>query len=342
MRSLFFIILLALSPVEENQLEQIRIGTIDFFGCSGIDLQKVRKVLPIVEGDELSFDALGGKIEGIPGVIHRATGQPPSDIGVVCCDDNNDWVLYIGLSGRIPIYNSQPNGNIRLSEDILDLLNEFQNVYQEGAMKGILSEDQSRGYALSDYPPARAIQLKMRSFALVNEGMLQDVLMNSSDDRHRQASAQLIGYSRQSESQAKALSYAIKDHDEAVRNNALRALWLIVESKPEMAKYISLDNICELLQSGSWSDLNKASLLLSAMTKNRDRDMLINLCRDKVMERLIEIARWRFTGHSEPAKYILGRIAGIKEEELHQLVKDENLKEIIDKLPDSPENGFDL
>ena len=69
--------------------------------------------------------------------------------------------------------------------------------------------------------------------------------------------------------------------------------------------------------------------------------MLINLRRDEVLERLIEIARWKFTGHSEPARFILGRIAGIKEEELRQLVENKNLKEIIDKLSDSPENGFD-
>jgi len=197
------------------------------------------------------------------------------------------------------------------------------------------------GYALSDYPPARAIQLKMRSFALANEVLLQNVLMNSSDDHHREVSAQIIGYSLQSESQARALSYAVKDQDEAVRNNALRALWLIVESNPEMAKNVSIGNICELLQSGSWSDLNKASLLLSAMTKIRDQDMLISLRQDEVLERLIEIARWSFTGHNEPARYILGRIAGINEERLQQLVKDENLKEIIDKLPDNPENYFD-
>jgi hypothetical protein len=35
---------------------------------------------------------------------------------------------------------------------------------------------------------------------------------------------------------------------------------------------------------------------------------------------LIEISKWRSVGHAIPARFVLGRIAGIPEERLQQLV----------------------
>jgi hypothetical protein len=273
------------------------------------------------------------KFDQIPEAIKLVIGHLPTDISPACCDSQNKWMIYIGLSGKTLNFNKKPNGNIRLPADAFHLYEEFWPVYQEGVLKGILAEDQSKGYALSEYPPARSIQLKTRSYALANEALLCNVLENSADDQHRMAAAQMLGYARQSESQIKTLVQAAKDQNGTVRNNAIRALWLLVVANPKLAKHIPIENIAECLQSGSWDDLNKGSLLLSAMTQSRDKKILQSLQWKDVLERVIEIARWKFYGHSEGARLILGRIAGIEEKSLQQLVSKGTAEEIIDKLP---------
>jgi hypothetical protein len=67
---------------------------------------------------------------------------------------------------------------------------------------------------------------------------------------------------RQSSSQIAALVHASRDSNSGVRNNATRALLVLAESNPKRAKEIPADKFIELLLSGTWTDLNKASGLL--------------------------------------------------------------------------------
>ncbi len=67
------------------------------------------------------------------------------------------------------------------------------------------------------------------------------------------------------------------------------------------------------------NDLSKASNLLNAITKSRNAKILARLRQKEVLDRLIEIARWR--SHAKPARYIPGRIpAGSDERRLAQLI----------------------
>jgi hypothetical protein len=63
----------------------------------------------------------------------------------------------------------------------------------------------------------------------------------------------------------------------------------------------------------------------------RDPTLLARLRRPEVLERLIEMARWR-TGHAESARNLLGRIAGIEEDRLARLVAEGQVDEIIAAL----------
>jgi hypothetical protein len=74
-----------------------------------------------------------------------------------------------------------------------------------------------------------------------------------------------------------------------------------------------------LLRSGSWSDHNKASLVLVALTTSRDPQVLAQL-RTEVLDSLLEMGRWRSIGHAEAALTILGRMAGIDEDTLNKLI----------------------
>jgi hypothetical protein len=74
-----------------------------------------------------------------------------------------------------------------------------------------------------------------------------------------------------------------------------------------------------LMRSGAWSDHNKASLVLVALTTTRDARMLTQL-RAEALDPLLEMARWRNIGHAEAALTVLGRMAGIEEDALQKLI----------------------
>jgi hypothetical protein len=307
------------------------IGEIEFFGYSRFDLNKVRAVLPFHEKDRFNGETFARKVEPAREAIKQVIGQSPTDIGLVCCDGQGNWIIFIGLSGKTTHYNPPPGGATRLPDSALKLYDRFIKVLMESVQQGEFAEDRSTGYALSAHPPLRSIQMEMRAYAVGHETLLRDVLETSADERQRIAAAELIGYAQQSKSQITALVRATHDSNGTVRNNATRALIVLAESNPKVASEIPAEGFIEQLLSGTWTDLNKAGGLLSSITRSRDAKLLAQLRRREVLDRLIEIARWR--SHGEDARYILGRIAEIDESRLRQLVRAGQVEAIINELP---------
>jgi HEAT repeat protein len=198
-------------------------------------------------------------------------------------------------------------------------------------MKGHAMEDDSEGFTLTNEPKARRAELAIREYALRNETLILQVLASSSDARHRAIAAQMLGYGRQSDEQIDALVRASLDADDGVRNDAVRALGVLAGVKPNLAQRIPPELFVRLLRSGTWSDHNKASLLLLALTKRRDPRVLAPL-RTEALDSLVEMARWRNTGHAFAALSILGRIAGLDEDTLNKLIDAGRSDTIISKL----------
>jgi len=111
----------------------------------------------------------------------------------------------------------------------------------------------------------------------------------------------------------------------------VRALEVLADAKPSLAKRIPAEAFVRLLRSGAWSDHNKASLLLVALTKSRDPKVL-TLLRIEALDPLVEMARWRSLGHAEAALSILGRIAGLEEDSLDKLIEAGQADTIINKV----------
>jgi len=86
-----------------------------------------------------------------------------------------------------------------------------------------------------------------------------------------------------------------------------------------------------LLRSGAWSDHNKASLVLMALTTTRDPQLLAQRRAD-ALDPLLEMGRWRNIGHAEAALMILGRMAGIEEATLKQLIDAGQIATILAKF----------
>lgn len=313
-----------------------RIGEIEFFGYAGIDLIKVRASLPVREGDP--FDASDVKvfetIERIKEAINASTSRPPTDVAPVCCDDQGNYMIYIGLAGnstRKTAYNAAPKGVLSLPPNILSLYKESMELSSSLVAQGRATEDRSKGYALSTEESLRTIQLKIRDFALRHERLLSQVLRSSADPQQRTVAAHLMGYALQSRSQIADLVWATRDAHDAVRNNAIRALGVLAESNSKFAKHIPAEPFIEMLNSGVWTDRNKGGYVLEQLSKSRS-PKLLSLLRSQALEALIQMARWRSSGHAGPARTMLGRIAGIEENRLKQIVAAGEIDEILNSL----------
>jgi hypothetical protein len=314
-----------------------QLGEIDFFGYKGFDLAVIRSALPFHEGDLFppakakSSDELKRQVGE---KVRQAIGREPTSVSFVCCDSKQRWTVYIGLPGesyQSLSFDRAPNGDIRLPKAALTLYGKMDNAWAGAVNKGHATEDDSQGFALTNDPTARAAELAIREYALRNETLILQVLASSSDAPQRAVAAQMVGYGRQWDEQIGALVRASLDSDDDVRNNAIRALEVLANGKPDLASRIPPEPFVRLIRSGAWGDHNKASLLLVALTKSRDPNLLSSLRRD-ALDSLVEMARWRNPGHAYAALLILGRIAGIGEDSLSKLIDAGDTDVVIGKL----------
>ncbi len=313
-----------------EQDQDKHIGEIEFYGYGGIDVLKVRAALPLHEGDEFpaSSEANLEVVERIKQTVEKTLGYEPTDVEAVCCDERGEGMIYIGLPGsssRSIAYSRAPRGRVRLPSRIVDLYEQYLDALREAVTQ---AEDHSKGYALSLDPSLRAKQLAIRNYAIHHERHVSRVLKLSSDAEQRTVAAHVLGYVHQSKEQIAALVRASRDADEGVRNDAARALIVLAESDPKVASLIPSLQFIEMLSSPFWTDRNKASNLLGVLSRNRDPKLLEQL-RAQALQPLIEMARWRNPGHAYSAQIMLGRIAGIEEMRLLQLLRDRQVEAII-------------
>jgi hypothetical protein len=299
--------------------DRVRVGEIEFFGYKGMDVDAVRAALPIHEGEEVrnSSDEWKRKIAG---KVKQTIGREPTDVDSVCCDSTLRWMIYIGLPGESsqPLaFNPAPSGAVRFPAEVVKLSEAAGNALMQVVMReGHAAEDDSKGYMLSNDPVARNKQLEILEYAQAHEPLILQVLATSPDAAHRTIAAGFLAYAGQSDEQLDAFVKACLDPYAPVRNNATRALAVLLSAKPELTRRISMEPFIRLLKSGTWTDNNKASLLLVALTNSRDPAALQQL-RAEALDTLIEMARWR-TDHGRVGRLLLGRIAGIEEAKLAQ------------------------
>jgi len=333
---LSLILLLVFVTAVFSQNNVIRISKIEFFGTNSQSVENLTKSLPYKEGDETSIVAIPETSARLKQAIKQATGNEPTDVAIVCCDEGG-LMIYIGLNRGIAShfkYNPEPRGASHLPQNILELYQQamdltFEAVPKEGG------NEQSSGFALSTYPPLRAKELALREYALRNEPLVRHVLKRSADATHRAAAATLLGYARNSSRQIAALIQASHDVNDGVRNNAVRALGELAASGAKIASQIPPDDFVEMLNSETWTDRNKGAFLLEKLTATRDKRLLSQL-RQQALASLVEMARWRNAGHASNPLMILGRVAGIEENRLIELVTQGNVEKIVSEVNKAP------
>lgn len=321
------------TALAQAELRPARVGFIEFYGIGGLDVDKVRAALPVHEGETfptlVALDAMKPRIEE---AVRRVTGRPTTDINIVS-PGRDEWLIYIGLSGasvKSFRFNPAPKGTARLPEAALEVYRQVDAAFLSAMQRGATGEDDSKGYMLSSNDAElRAKQMAMHEYAARHEDVIRSVLRTSADKEQRQIAAEMLGYANQSGRQIADLVWASHDPDETVRNNATRALGVLARSDPKVAARIPAARFIEMLNSGRWTDRNKAGLLLYALSKWREPKLLAAL-RAQALESLLEMARWR-SGHAYGARTMLGRIAGIEETRLQKLVPDDAQLEVIVK-----------
>jgi hypothetical protein len=291
------------------------IGVIDFYGLRTRTEQQVRAALQIKEGGTLTSEPKEAKrrLEALPGVV-------AASINFGCCEAGKA-TLYVGIAEKgapLIAFRPAPQGKVRLPQEVTQAGEDFQKAHMEAILKGNSGEDDSEGHMLMSDPAARAVQERFLTFAARDLKLLRDVLHQSEDAEQRALAAQVIAYAKDKQAVVNDLVEAMRDPAEGVRNNAMRALAVMAESAAQKTNHpirIPVRPFIEMLNSVEWTDRNKSSLALLRLTKQRDPAVLSEL-RQKALPSLIEMARWKVSGHAYPPFFLLGRVAGFSENEI--------------------------
>lgn len=292
-----------------------RIASIEFYGHRKVDLKDLQKALGLKVGDPLpgSKGEVEDRLNGVGNVVE-------SHISAVCCEGKG-VILYVGIEERGATHfevRSPPEGPVLLPEEVYTAYTRYLTLLQEAVQKGQAGDNLSEGHSLIEYAPARALQLEFIRLAETYLAALRNVLKNSSDEDHRAAAAAILGYANDKRRVLPDLQAAMKDPASTVRNNAMRALTafaVLGERDPESGIRVSPTWFIEMLNSLAWTDRNKSSLALVTLTEKRDPAAMEQL-RDRALESLAEMARWRNPSHAFAPFVLLGRAAGAREEEI--------------------------
>ena len=328
--------------VTSSQAQQGHVRIIDFFSTEGMDVEKARSVLPIHQGDELTKDQWPGIEKEIRRTLENDLGKKPTDVQIFWA--NTGAIILIGLGGANSHFRTiaAPTGKTCLSKEAVRILNDAWNAWAEAQRKAVetgdkrlAEEDDSRGYALLDNPAVRSKQLVLRQYAIHHEQSIERALLFCGNVEQRQAAGGLLGYSLKSKRQTAALVHAGHDPDDEVRNNALKSLYVLAHSSGKTASEIPAQGLIDLLNSGLYTDRSKAYPLLEIITSTRDPELLRRL-RSECLPSLIEIARWQHQGYARLSLLMLGRIAGIDEARIDQLIESGKGEDLITAASNMP------
>ena len=292
------------------------IGIIDFYGLNRLSQAEARQALTFKEGDLISFGdgqrapflAESERRCRVCPACRRRERTSSVAIGVARLSTSASW----RMARPSCIFERRRQGHHASPPDVAAADDEFSAALVAAVQRGDTEEDRSQGHALNHDPRMRVVQERFIEYAERDLPLLRRVLRESSDPTHRALAAQVLGYAADKQSVVDDLVDALGDPFDEVRNNAMRTLLVFAEAAPSPSQRVPrvpYQPFIGLLNSPVWSDRNKASLALMALSEKRDPALLALLRRDALAS-LIEMARWKNAGHAQAAFIIVGRIAG--------------------------------
>jgi hypothetical protein len=297
------------------------IGIIDFYGLRKVPRQQVEKALGLKEGDLVTQAA--SVVSNVVRRLKRIPGVVDARLEPVCCDAQGKSILFVGIEEKgTPhrAFRPPPTTTASLPREMVETYHRFQDAWDEAVRKGDATEDLSQGHSLVSDPAVRALQEQFPAYAATHLETLRHVLRNAADAEQRQIATWIIGYAPKKRDVVNDLTYALTDADEGVRNNATRALGAFAAfaaRAPEQGIRIEPTPFIAMLNSITWTDRNKALMVLMYLTEKRSATVLEAL-RKRALPSLVEMARWKSPGHAFPAYLLLGRVAGLGDNEMMQ------------------------
>jgi hypothetical protein len=290
-------------------------GDINFYGLRKLTPGKVLSTLALKTGDPLppSKGDVEDQLELMPGVA-------AARLEAVCCDGPNA-ILFIGIEERgSPHFDTRqpPSGTATLPEDVMAAYREYMGAVERAAQLGTAAEDLTAGESHLADPAARRLEEQFAALAAERIDVLRDVLRNGSEPDERAVAAAVIGYAPKKEDAIKDLQYAMQDFEPAVRANAVRAMMAIAvlaQKRPELGLRIEPTWMVEMLNSIVLGDRQQAARALVTLTEQRNEATLA-LVRERALPALVDMARWKTLRYALPAYLLVGRVAGLPEEEL--------------------------
>ena len=295
-----------------------RLGSVEIYGVRKASLEKIRNAVGAKPGGLLpARQDVEDRVDKVPGVlVARAEAT--------CCVDNR-MVLYVGVAepdGPQVDYHPEPQGADTLAQDILDNYHAFLESLPTTIRAKSADEDFTAGYSLIADSETRAIQEKFRPLVARDLLLIDRVLRDSADPEQRTAAAYILQYTPRGPHTTKimvdGLQYALRDPDENVRANAMRALKAVaIGAKVHPNQEIRLEPtwFIELMNSIVFADRRDAALALVNLTENRDLGTL-ELLRGRALNSVIEMAKWHDLKTALPAFILAGRLAGLEEKEI--------------------------
>jgi len=300
-----------------------KIGVIDFYGLRTVPEAEVRKVLGVTEDGPLprSKGDTELAIEDLDGVVLAR-------LQAICCDEGKA-ILYVGIEEKgAPhfSYRNPPADLVVLPAGIHETYVLFLSALNQAVRDQEVEEDLTNGHSLMRNAAARSHQEEFIELAAAHLDLLRDVLRNSVDTEHRAIAAYVIGYAPEKEKVVDDLLYALRDPDDTVRDNAMRALAAIevlAKQRPALKIEIPPTWLVEMLNSIIWTDRTAAAVNLVNLSEHRDEEVLTQL-KERSLDSLLDMARWKHLPHALPAYILLGRVLGMEEERIQAEWSSEN------------------
>lgn len=330
---LLTIFLLSLAPV---LAQAPRVSSIDFYGLEHTPENRLRKALGVREGQTLpgSKGDLEEKLEAVPGVVR-------AHIDAVCCEAGGGVTLYVGIEERGARHfelRDPPDGTATLPETVMENYDRFLRALAAASRDGEAAEDLSHGHSLMQNREARSLQEVFLGYADLYAADLKSVLRTSAGEHQRAAAAYILGYAAKKASVIPDLQYALTDPDDSVRTNATRALnaiAVLASRQPGLGLRVQPTWFIEMLNSLQWSDRLQAARTLVTLTETRDPGVLDTL-RERGLASLAGMARWKHLGQALPAFLLLGRVAGVSEQEIQDAWVKGDRESVIDRALNPP------
>jgi hypothetical protein len=332
-------LLLLLLCLEHVLSQTTQVGIIDYYGPRPVNA-KFEGCLPFKVNDTIRFlDDSISYVTAKRKILDCILEKPfikQADITFICCDAmEGKWMAFIGTSDKPKTHNNKNSKtmDLRLPAELSKSYDSLSNLLLVGIQSGESSEDDSEGHAIFAYPPCRKIQRRFIVYAANYLETLRKVIKSSKHSQERAAAATIIAYYHDKRAIVNDLLTAVKDEDEGVRNDGIRALGIILnyaQQRPNLKISIQPDPFISLMNSISWTDRNKSVGMLLTMSEQRDKAFLEQL-KKEILESLVDMAKWKSEGHAMAGYIILGRLAGWTDIDIHESSKGDRSK-MVDKM----------